>query len=250
MIDIHWLISDLIACRFNLQTWVNHRFKNNNIVMVSRKTTDHIVTIDGLKFHLDGIDELIDFTGEYQFNDITSDDIVLDLGANIGLFTIPAAARAKHVYAVEPLYWRELDANIVLNGMQDKITVNRGALGYGNYFHPGINTFVNRTFVNLKYRDRSDHNIPTYNVKEYIEMAGGKVDFLKVDVEGAEWSIHPQDLDMVPRIEFEAHGGKNSCMPVNEKLVKYLRDNWNVNITSKEVAYNSYWIHAYPKERK
>ena len=75
MIDIHWLISDLIACRFNLQTWVNHQFKNNNIVMVSRKTTDHIVTIDGLKFHLDGIDELIDPTGEYQFNDITSSTI-------------------------------------------------------------------------------------------------------------------------------------------------------------------------------
>jgi len=49
--------------------------------------------------------------------------VVLDLGANVGCFTLRAAQKAKHVYAVEPLYTDELVSNIALNEIPDKVSV-------------------------------------------------------------------------------------------------------------------------------
>jgi FkbM family methyltransferase len=234
MIDFIWLIKDLFACSFDLQQWVNHRYKDPNIVFVRRDTTDHIVTTEGLKFGLEGCEEMGDLMTEYRFEDIRPDDIVLDLGANVGGFAIRAAQKAKHVYAVEPLFYKELEENIARNGMGDKITVFRTAIGNGQT-------------IKLKYRDH-ESLVETRSLKQIREMIPDKVTFLKVDIEGAEWGIFPADFCGIPRIEFEAHGGDNSCMPVDKKLLYFLKDNWRCEETHKKIPYDSFWIHAYPKE--
>jgi len=229
--DIIWMLKDLYACKGDLQTWINHRYKDDDVVMVRRSTTKYITTTEGLKFTLAGVSELGDMMDEYEFDDITSDDIVLDLGANVGGFSIRAAQKAKHVYAVEPLFYRELEENIALNGMQDKITVLKCAIG----------TDGNK--IALSYRDHHDV-VPTHTLSRIRSTIGVPVTFLKVDIEGAEWGIDPKEFDGIPRIEFEAHGGDNSCMPVNKELIKYLNSNWIVTETHKWVVYESYWIHA------
>jgi mevalonate kinase len=62
--DVIWLIKDLFACKGNMQEWMNHRFRNDNIVMIRRDTTDHIVTTEGLKFGLEGCEEFGDLMHE------------------------------------------------------------------------------------------------------------------------------------------------------------------------------------------
>jgi len=39
----------------------------------------------------------------YRFYDIKKDDVVLDLGANIGAFSMFVSRNVNHVYAVEPV---------------------------------------------------------------------------------------------------------------------------------------------------
>lgn len=232
--DFIWMIKDLFACQFDLQEWVNHRYKNPNIVFLRRDATSHVVSKEGLKFGLEGVEELGDLMTEYEFGDISKDDIVLDLGANVGGFSIRAAQKAKHVYAVEPLFYRELYENIALNNMEDKITIIRRAIGNGEQ-------------IPLKYRDHAE-TVETLPLKDLLASIPEPVTFLKVDIEGAEWGINPREFANIPRIEFEAHGGDNSCMPVNPAVTDYIRKYWDTSETHKKIPYDSYWIHAYPRK--
>ena len=52
-------------------------------------------------------------------------DVVLDVGANVGMYTVPIAQRVKMVYACEldPLNIAILQENIVLNAVQDRVVV-------------------------------------------------------------------------------------------------------------------------------
>jgi FkbM family methyltransferase len=227
--NIIWILKDLYACKGDLQVWVNRRFKDDDIVMVRRTTTDHVVTTEGLKFRLQGQSELGDLMTEYEFDDLTKDDIVLDLGANVGGFAIRAAQKARHVYAVEPLFYKELEDNIALNKMQDKITILRLGVGYGEE-------------IQLKYHDKKEI-VKTYTLPEILKMTG-RITFLKVDIEGAEWTIKPEHLGGIDRIEFEAHCGTNSCLTVNKDLIEYIKKNWRTTETRKRFGDNSFWIHA------
>ena len=70
-------------------------------------------------------------------------DVVLDVGANVGMYTIPIAQRTKMVYACEldPLNVAILKENIVLNAVQDRVVVFPIACG------------DSMTIVEVKFRD-------------------------------------------------------------------------------------------------
>ena len=56
---------------------------------------------------------------EYRFSDIGKDDIVVDIGANVGAFCIRAAYYSDNVYAIEPVTYETLQKNIILNGVYE-----------------------------------------------------------------------------------------------------------------------------------
>ncbi len=88
-------------------------------------------------------------TIEWLTGQLTATDVFLDIGANVGLYTIFAARRvtAGRVYAVEPHVTNAsaLAQNIVLNGILDRTTMLTCALanrtGFGEFsyesLHPG-----------------------------------------------------------------------------------------------------------------
>lgn len=55
--------------------------------------------------------------------DMKPNDVVMDVGANVGIFTVPIAQRVKEVYACEldPLNVAILKENIVLNAVNDRV---------------------------------------------------------------------------------------------------------------------------------
>lgn len=164
---------------------------------------------------------------EYDLSDIKKTDIVLDIGANIGTISIPLAIKAKHIFAVEPLYSEELQENIELNGISN-VTVIPGALGDGE-------------LTDIKYFDTIKYGIKTYSFKEILVMCGGKIDFLKCDCEGGEWYINANDLDGIRRIEMEIHPTMYPTEKSNPELVHYIKDNWNTTKTVLDTTYN---LHA------
>lgn len=69
-------------------------------------------------------DETDDLCGLVEQN-----DVVLDIGSNIGCLTVPLARRAQTVYAFEPqrLPFQMLCANLALNNIGNVIAINAGA---------------------------------------------------------------------------------------------------------------------------
>ena len=149
---------------------------------------------------------------EYRFDDIRKEDIVIDIGANVGAFCIRAARYSDHVIAVEPVALEILEENIGLN--RARVKVIGGALGdgcQGEITWDGVRV-----------------SVPTYTLRQIIGMAGG-CDFLKCDCEGGEWLIKPEDLAGIRRIEMELHLPPISGQP-NQALLEYIGGNYDFEI--------------------
>jgi len=126
---------------------------------------------------------------DYKFNDVREDDIVLDIGANVGGFSLFISKMVKKVYAVEPIVTDILRENISMNKI-DNITVLDKCLGKGK--------------IEILWLEEKKEMTGT-SLSELIKLCGGKVDFLKCDCEGGEWSITPDELKNIRRIEMEVH---------------------------------------------
>jgi FkbM family methyltransferase len=234
--DKLYFIKDLWNCRFDMQKWCNNRFNDPDRTVVDNAYTRYVETKDGFKWVPCQLEPVMRIYQEYQFLDIKEDDVVLDLGAHIGAFALRAAQVCKHVFAVEPLFNEELERNIELNGLQDKVTVCPFGVGDGRP--------IDIEFFGKKKEMVRTHTLGTF--RELIKKKHGMdVTFLKIDVEGAEWLIYPEDLNGIRRIEFEAHPGRNSLYPVNEKLVEYIKKNYTVNQNPDPTGrHEGYYIHA------
>ncbi len=149
---------------------------------------------------------------EYRFDDIRPEDIVIDIGANVGAFCIRAAQYSDCVTAVEPVAWKVLYENIRLNKVQ--VRVIEGALGDGN---PAEISW-----------DEARVSVPTYTLRQIIGMSGG-CDFLKCDCEGGEWLMRPEDLAGIRRIEMELHIPPISGPP-NPPLLDYISLHYDFEI--------------------
>jgi hypothetical protein len=154
---------------------------------------------------------------EYRFDDIQPDDRVIDIGANVGAFSIRASRFSPHIVAVEPVTSHLLQENILLNGVP--VRVIEAALGCGK---PEKIIWDDTGVIS-----------PTYPLRRIIDMAGG-CDFLKCDCEGAEWYILPEDLAGVRRIEMELHIPPIGGLP-NPDLLDYIGRHYTFEIERKPV---------------
>ena len=168
---------------------------------VVRKQGMMVINIDkldkNLYFDYSGIKFIPDLIGystifyswkEYPIDKIKLTDVVLDLGACIGGFSLPASKVASKVYALEPLgpLADLLDRNSKLNNITN-IQILRYALGpegERSLDYEGI---------------KGDCKFITFS--SLMSQIPDKIDIVKMDCEGGEWSV---DLDLLgrPRLLF------------------------------------------------
>ena len=132
MWDIKYLLKDLVRTK-SFQEFINNRYSgstDSDMVVISKKVFKIVGTEYGL-FYLDEHWSAMSQVEDYFIEDMLSSDIVLDIGANIGAFSIKTCRKAKHVYAVEPLFDDFIKKNIALNNIKN-ISVLKTALGSGN----------------------------------------------------------------------------------------------------------------------
>jgi hypothetical protein len=145
---------------------------------------------------------------EYWTQDIRKDDVVIDLGANVGAFCIRAARKSSRVSAFEPLTADLLFQNIMVNNSH--VLVFDAALGDG---HPTLVAWDNCRRI-----------VRTLRLRDMIGCAGG-CDFFKCDCEGAEWMISQGDLSCIRRLEMELHQPPIGPRP-NSCLLDYIGKNY------------------------
>ncbi|MCK5602888.1 FkbM family methyltransferase [Candidatus Pacearchaeota archaeon] len=201
---IKTILNDFIKSK-NLQEFINHRFYDDSVIMLSKNGPYISVNTDYAVFHFDSmLNTIEEAERDYNVEGIRPTDIVLDIGACIGAFSLKACKSASHVFAVEPIMTERLKQNIALNNVKN-ITVLDCALGNGEQeLEWGGNT----------------KKIKCISLSEIINLCGGHVDFLKCDCEGGEWSISPDELKDIKIIEAEIHGSQSSFDKFGDMLNK------------------------------
>jgi FkbM family methyltransferase len=157
--------------------------------------------------------------------EIHENDLVVDVRAHIGSFSIYAARLAKQglVYSIEPVSdnFELLERNAELNGITNIVPVNKAiteSSGQREIFVQLEDTTMH-SFYNPKGEARKTL-VRTTTLEDFIrDYSIDKIDFLKMDCEGSEYEIFmgcPNEiLDKIERISMESHpmsGNRNQKM--------------------------------------
>ncbi len=121
------------------------------------------------------------------------DGVVLDIGGQIGSFAL-AVARARptarvHVYEASPTSADYVRSNVGTNGLSDRVTVHAAALAG----RAGEFTFVDsghasgHNGLNAPGQLGHEVTVPAITFDDAVAQAGGPVQVVKMDIEGAEY---------------------------------------------------------------
>jgi len=146
---------------------------------------------------------------------INKKDIVVDVGAHIGIFSIYAALKATQgkVYAYEPVpkNFRLLNHNIKLNNLNNITPLNL-AISDSKRKKKIYLTDSSGTASVFGRRKQRFYSIKAIGLKDIFEDSGlKKINFLKIDCEGSEYDIllntPKKYLNRIDRIAMEYHEG-------------------------------------------
>jgi len=180
-----------------------------------------------LKFYVNSlmdiwtIKEVVLDKNYHRFQNINKGDIVIDIGASIGDFSILTSKRAKKVYSFDP-------------------NTNRAKL-----FKKNIKI---NNIKNIEFEKKKIYSIEAIFQKKRLK----KCDFMKIDCEGNEYKIfekiNPKILRKINYISFEIHLFNKQMKKNYEDLKKIFIKN---KFTIKEIPnpVHSYILYAYCKKR-
>jgi len=122
------------------------------------------------------------------------DDVFVDVGANVGFYTVLAALRGARVIAVEavPHTVAVLLANIKLNGLEDRVKVaDRCASDHkrkAKLYIPKSGHYGLATINSLKFGSVNVIEVECVPLDEVLRDVG-RVRIMKIDVEGSELAV-------------------------------------------------------------
>ena len=203
-------MSKVDAIRFILrcQNW-----REIAVPIATHQKIPKIILRNGLRFeapaiHWYDVDEIIFNHGYNPLHlHIERNDIVVDIGANIGLFTVYAASiTQKTVYAYEPFpnNFEVLKQNIHANGLNNVIPYRLAVSDKS-----GIELlYVNEDYAGHRLKNVVDGKggkyieVPTTTLQDIMDSNNlEQIDFLKLDCEGAEGLIlESTSIDYLKRV--------------------------------------------------
>jgi FkbM family methyltransferase len=147
---------------------------------------------------------------------IEKGDVVLDIGANKGFFTLNALQKgASKVYSVEPVKHSYEQIKKLLNDFPNVEPINN-AIGETN---GTISMFVDSdasatncvtTYGDMFGRESNKVDVESININTLIEQIDSKINYMKVDCEGSEFelfkTITEQNLKNIDKLVIETHG--------------------------------------------
>jgi len=162
---------------------------------------------------------------------VKTDDVVVDIGANIGIFSIFAyfnGASKIISYEPDPVSFKDLQKNIKINNIHTIKPVNL-AITNKNIFVK-LYTYKNNGGNSVFNNDKGGKAIKVRSIKlkdVFKQNKISKIDFLKMDCEGSEGLIFKStDKDVwskINKLSLEYHD--NSSPVSHDQIIKILETN-------------------------
>jgi FkbM family methyltransferase len=169
--------------------------------------------------------------------------VVVDLGANAGLFTVLCAKRGARVIAVEAqgALCQLIEAHLRINNCREVVSMIQGLI------KPEVGCFVELTDLERERLLGAETRVTT--IEHVLELAQGqRIDLLKVDIEGSEFALFAGDLSwlrQVDKITMEVHPEYGSVETLVNRLGDYgyhceIVASWREPTTTAIIQYPGY----------
>ena len=167
-------------------------------------------------------------SGEYRKLKITEDDVIVDLGLNIGMFTsyaLKRGAKAVYSYEAEQQNYELAKMNVELNGVSNAAFLNNLAV-IGNddmERHFSINVKKNKGAHSLiSKRGRDTTTVKCININKIINEVNPTI--VKMDIEGGEYEVLKalENYDNIQQLIFEFHHAHLDDIPHHTKYNEIL----------------------------
>lgn len=163
---------------------------------------------------------------------------VLDVGANIGGYTLPFAqavgpSGTVWAYEPQPVVFQNLCANLALNGLVNTRAFNAGCgADSGQIMVPPIRYDTQGNFGGVSLDMFKEHGeatpIPIYKLDEHF--TGRRLDFMKIDVEGMELDVLQGAQELIRKFQPIIYA-ENDRKEKSEALLQFIFDS----------GYNAWW---------
>ncbi len=187
---------------------------------------------------------------------IHKDDIVVDIGANIGIFAIKAAIEAPEgkVYAFEPFsqHFDKLQANIFKNSIKNIRCFNTGISDRTErvllYYNVSSGAPKDTSIYKMVSEPECSELVDLVSLEDFFQREGlQRCDFMKLDCEGAEYKILMETnrhvLDSIAKIAIEWHRFDSDHEPM--RLANFLLGNGFKLIEPKSYETITGYLYAY-----
>ena len=191
---------------------------------------------NGYKLYLSSSDEdpvtVMVVFGKRDYGKIKKGDVVVDIGANIGSYSIYAAKKgAIKVYAFEPNKeaFKTLKKNVEENGLQNIVKAINAAVTDKDGEWVSITTSSSpRNEIIRESKTEGTDTVSSISLQKIIESNHiDQIDILKVDCEGCEHvifkSVNPEYFNRIKEIRMEVHGSDSSCGNLLDELTKHYK---------------------------
>jgi len=126
---------------------------------------------------------------------------VLDIGANVGFFTVAAAKKLTtgRLLAAEPTQgaFSRLEGNVKRNGVSERVILFKGMIGSASgeaeiHVIPGLEEYSSASgamWSGVQDRESRSETVPVASIDDLVKLHALQPALMKVDTEGAEYSV-------------------------------------------------------------
>ena len=217
----------------------------------------HLIQRNDIHFEVDlteGIDLSLYLFNDFQshvyknkFVQLKADDIIFDIGANVGIMSLNFAKNASNgkVYAFEPTHYalNKLKKNLSLNPkLAKRIIVTNTFISASSDANPNITAFSSWSLTNRTENDHQFHlgtpksteGVPSITLDDFVSNHNiNKLDFIKIDTDGHEYEVFK--------------GGKNTIQTLRPKIIFELG---LYVMKEKNFDFDFYWNYFQPMNYK
>ena len=160
-----------------------------------------------------------------RLSELAKDAIVVDAGSFVGLYALKASAFAGKVIAIEP---NLRSYSILKSNLESNSIDNVDARNLALWMTRGTVNFVNAE-TNSHVAENGSTEVISITLEELVHELG-RIDLLKMDIEGAEYDVllgtECGTLRRIAKIVLEVHEETPAQRQKRQLLLKHLKDCW------------------------